>query len=127
MISFHDLTLDPKTPVYQQIGEHVKRQVLLGNAEDGDVLPSRREIATILKVNLNTVQKAFRLLEEEGLIVTGKNAPSRLSISEKMEEEIWGEMTSGLVADFIRKAKENHLSFKKTVELLSELWEEEDS
>ena len=56
MISFHDLTLDPKIPVYQQIGEYVKRQVLLGNAEDGDVLPSRREIATILKVNLNTVQ-----------------------------------------------------------------------
>ena len=70
MISFAGLEMDPYRPVYLQLADHVKRQILLGTARDGEELPSRREIAAQVGVNPNTVQKAYQELESEGVIYT---------------------------------------------------------
>lgn len=126
MISFHELELNHELPVYVQIINHVKRQILIGEAVEDEALPSRREIATVLNVNPNTVQKAFKIMEEEGFVVPMKNAPSRIHLTEELTEEIRQEMTVGLVSEFVRKAKANKLSFRKVVELLNDLWEESE-
>ena len=67
MLDFTKLELNTAEPVYVQIVSFVKRQIFTGTAEKGESLPSRRELAAILKINPNTVQKAFRLMEEEFL------------------------------------------------------------
>lgn len=60
MLDFRKLELNTTEPVYVQIVSFVKRQIFTGAAEKGESLPSRRELAAILKINPNTVQKAFR-------------------------------------------------------------------
>ena len=70
MLDFTKLELNTAEPVYVQIVSFVKRQIFTGIAEKGESLPSRRELAAILKINPNTVQKEFRLMEEEGIVVT---------------------------------------------------------
>lgn len=66
------LRIDTSTsvPVYAQIVDQVKRAIAAGSLRGGDSLPSLRETALKLRINPLTVGKAYKLLEQEGLIET---------------------------------------------------------
>jgi GntR family transcriptional regulator len=68
VIEFH---LDPRSGVatYLQIVQQVREALRLGTIEVGDQLPTVREVVADLAVNPNTVAKAYRDLEREGLVV----------------------------------------------------------
>jgi GntR family transcriptional regulator len=55
-------------PVYEQVKQAVKWSILSGYLEDGDQLPSLRELATMLRINPNTIVKIYFQLEVEGFI-----------------------------------------------------------
>ena len=57
-------------PIYVQIVEQVRQRVSTGELRPGDQLPTVRQMATDLRVNFNTVARAYRLLDEAGLIST---------------------------------------------------------
>ncbi|MGH9056661.1 MAG: GntR family transcriptional regulator [Acidimicrobiales bacterium] len=56
-------------PIYRQLVEQVRRQVMLGRLGPGDQLPTLREVVDALAINPNTVAKAYAELEHEGLVV----------------------------------------------------------
>lgn len=122
MLDFKKLELNPSEPVYLQIVSFVKRQIFIRTVEQGESLPSRREMAALLKINPNTVQKAFRLLEEEGLVVTPPNAVSILHWDEEIYAAIQKELTAGLVVDFVAQAKANGLTLDMVMALLKDAW-----
>lgn len=70
--------LNPKSklPLYKQLVEQLRKQIVLGNAAPGSPLPSVRQLSVELGVNPNTIQKAYREMEQEGLIVS---LPGRVS------------------------------------------------
>ncbi|MHC4755739.1 MAG: GntR family transcriptional regulator [Planctomycetota bacterium] len=57
-------------PVYQQIIDQVKRDIALGRLIKDEKLPTVRQLAVQLAINPNTIGKAYRQLEQEGIIVT---------------------------------------------------------
>lgn len=57
-------------PVYQQIIDQVKRDIALGRLIKDEQLPTVRQLAGQLAINPNTIAKAYRQLEQEGIIVT---------------------------------------------------------
>jgi GntR family transcriptional regulator len=57
-------------PIYTQIVEQVKQQLISGLLKPGDQLPTVRALALELRVNFNTVARAYRLLDEAGVIST---------------------------------------------------------
>lgn len=57
-------------PIYLQIMEQVRHGLATGELKPGDQLPTVRQLATDLRVNFNTVARAYRLLDEAGLIST---------------------------------------------------------
>lgn len=126
MLDFKKLELNPSEPVYLQIVSFVKRQIFIGIVEQGESLPSRREMAALLKINPNTVQKAFRLLEEEGLVVTPPNAVSIIHWDEEIYAAIQKELTAGLVVDFVAQAKANGLTLDMVMALLKDEWAKGD-
>jgi GntR family transcriptional regulator len=67
MIEFH---LDGRSPVatYKQLVQQVRQALRVGLLEQGDQLPRVREVAESLAINPNTVLKAYRELEHEGLV-----------------------------------------------------------
>ena len=81
MVNFQGLRFHDRTPVYQQVAEHLKRQILLGLVEDGEPMPSRRELAAQTGINPNTAQKAYRLMTEEGLVRTEGNNISTVCLT----------------------------------------------
>ena len=58
---------DPR-PVYRQIADEVRRCVAIGVLKPDEPLPASRKLADELKVNANTVQHAYRTLEQEGAV-----------------------------------------------------------
>ena len=125
MVNFSGLQFDDSAPVYQQIAEYLKRQILLGTVQDGDTMPSRRELAAQTGINPNTAQKAYRLMTEEGYVVTDGNSGSFVHLTPELHEQISAQLTRGLVQAFVNQAKANRLSYKKVLDLISELWGDE--
>ena len=66
------LTVDPRSgvPIYLQVIEQVKRSVALGILASGEQLPTVKQLALDLTINPNTVAKAYRELERDGVIET---------------------------------------------------------
>ena len=56
-------------PIYRQLMEQLRRLSASGQVQQGDTLPSIREVALALSVNPMTVSKAYSLLENEGLLI----------------------------------------------------------
>ena len=61
-------------PVYQQIIDQIKRDIALGRLALEEKLPTVRQLAAQLAINPNTIAKAYRQLEQEGIIVTKPGA-----------------------------------------------------
>lgn len=67
---FADLDFRSHIPIYVQLVERVKHLVASGSLQPGDQLPTVRQLAAELRVNFNTVARAYRLLDEAGVIST---------------------------------------------------------
>lgn len=78
-----------QTPIYEQIVEQVKEQIIRGNLKEGNALPSVRAMAKELRISALTVKKAYDALEQEGYVVTvhGKGSYiSNIGSNIKLEE-----------------------------------------
>ena len=92
MVSFEGFKPDGSEPIYLQIVNHVKRGIVSGEIPDGDELPSRRMLSALLGVNPNTVQKACRMLEEEGILVSHAGSKSFVTFTAERREELTAEL-----------------------------------
>lgn len=116
------MLIDPKSPIpiFRQIADHLRRSIDSGVYKAGEMLPSLRALAIDIKVNPNTVQRAYDALEREGVVesrrgvgifVTNVNR-SRLNTSEerlsqKFLASIRQGMKAGLTPDAIRSVFES--------------------
>ncbi|TMR10756.1 GntR family transcriptional regulator [Nonomuraea turkmeniaca] len=62
------IDLDSDVPIYQQIRDRIVEAIARGEAVEGDPLPSTRQLAADFGINFHTVNKAYDLLRQEGLI-----------------------------------------------------------
>ena len=79
-------------PIYEQIKDQLRRLIMTGGIVQGEKLPSVREMATQLAINPNTIQRAYRELEQEGWLtsVAGKGsfAALREEAGENRKQEL---------------------------------------
>ena len=92
MISFDDFVQQTGIPIYVQIVLYLKRAIAAGIVRDGDELPSRRVLSARLGVNPNTIQKAYRILEEEGLINSHAGAKSLVAFDQSKADQVRREL-----------------------------------
>lgn len=60
---------DQHKPIFRQIADHVCDEIMLGRYYSGSRIPSVREYAVALEVNVNTVARSFEMLQNDGIIV----------------------------------------------------------
>lgn len=65
---------DEKSPIYAQIAQHIKMQIISQEIKSGEQLPTVRELAEIAGVNPNTMQRAFSELEREGMVYSQRTS-----------------------------------------------------
>lgn len=88
-------------PIYVQIMEQIRQMVANGELQQGDQLPTVRHLATELRVNFNTVARAYRLLDEAGLISTQQGRGTY--IWEKPSEEALGHLRRQALESLARR------------------------
>lgn len=123
MIDFSNLSFHDLSPIYQQIVRHVKLGLISGAISNGEELPSRRILSARLSVNPNTIQKAYRLMEEEGLILSYAGAKSIICCGEEVVEKIKEELVTKESQHFIETVKNMGFDLNATTKLISKLWE----
>ena len=95
-------------PIYAQIIDNYRSQIVAGILQSGERLPSVRELATALTINPNTIQRAYRELEMEGWIasvpgkgsfvagIPGGGQPEQLALLEKFDDLIARLLNAGI-------------------------------
>ncbi|MDD4096518.1 MAG: GntR family transcriptional regulator [Oscillospiraceae bacterium] len=111
------------SPIYTQIVRYVKIRILRKEVANGEELPSRRILSATLGVNPNTIQKAYRIMEEEGFIVTYLGSKSILRFDDAMVETIREDLLSAELSTFISEVKKMGYDRDKTCTLIREFWE----
>lgn len=95
---FMPWNLSDERPLYLQLIEQIKLQILAGTYQCGDRFPTVRELASQAAVNPNTMQKALVALEQEGLLVgsrtNGRTVTTDQSMIQAMREEFAGQQLS---------------------------------
>ncbi|HOQ31677.1 MAG TPA: GntR family transcriptional regulator [Candidatus Hydrogenedens sp.] len=107
------------TPIYIQIVRQFKYLIATGSLKDGDELPPVRTLAQQLLINPNTVAKAYRELESQGMIYTRPGAgtyvaPKRILFSDEERYRIVYEHIDSLLV----VAKHLNFSLKKLLDLI---------
>ena len=123
MISFDGFVPDGILPIYMQIILFIKRGLIAGTVVNGDELPSRRVLSALLGVNPNTVQKAFALLEEQGLISSRPGAKSVISVSDEVIAAIRAELLLSDIKNITSALKQMGLTREEASRLIEENWD----
>ena len=102
-------TVDPRSgvPLYLQLIEQVKRAVALGTLGPGEQLPTVKSLALDLTVNPNTVARAYRDLERDGIIETspGRGSFVRSNGAPGEARRAAEDVAAVMLAEAIRQAK----------------------
>lgn len=102
-------------PIYQQIAEQFKSDILAGQFKQGEYLPSIRGLARELKISVITTMKAYEQLEAEGLVtaVQGKgfyvNAQDSEMLREQHMRKVEDALSEAIAAARIAKLKDEEL------------------
>ena len=123
MISFEQFEIADGVPIYLQIIQYLKRGMVSGAIRDGDPLPSRRNLSALLGVNPNTIQKAYHLLEEEGLIQSQTGAKSVVCLDGAALTGIRRELLEGEIRSVVDGLKQAGLTKLEALALMARHWE----
>lgn len=127
MISFDSFIQEDGIPIYLQIILFLKRGMVAGIVRSGDELPSRRLLSARLGVNPNTVQKAYHMLEVEGLIVSQTGAKSYVSLDPGALQQIREELLESEIHSVISALDQMGLSKEEALTLIDKYWPRGDA
>ena len=107
-----------------QIIKYLKQGVVSGAVADGDELPSRRVLSALLGLNPNTVQKACRMLEEEGLLVSYAGAKSCVRVTPELRERVRAELIRSDAVAAASAFRRMGVPLEEAIELVKRAYEE---
>ncbi len=114
-------------PIYEQIVKQIKNNIIRGELEEGEMLPSIRGLAQELQISVITTKRAYEELEREGFIET---VPGKGSFVSTQNKELIKEKKLKMIEDKLKEASQEsrtlNISFKELVEMLRFIYEEEN-
>ena len=120
------LTFNNSSPIFEQIAEVFKHEILLGNMPPGSRVKPVRELAIEYGANPNTLQRALSILESEGLFYTERTSGRFVTHDEQIIEALRDKLYKKTVQDFTKKLRCMGMHKSKAKDLIEKYWEEED-
>ena len=115
-----------KRPLNEQVAEKIMNLIAQGGLSPGEKLPSVRNLAVDLSINPNTVQRAFKMLEDEGLIESRAGAKSFMTLSSGTIEGLREELRSEDIRSITRSLRQSGLSKEDALSLIDRYWDEDE-
>lgn len=119
------IEFDEKIPIYLQIMKAIKQDIAIAKLKPGDKLPSIREMAEILKVNPNTIQRAYQELEREQIIYTQRGMGTFITNDVEKLKLLKKEMATELVTSFVNEIKNLGFNRDEIIEIIKKSLEGE--
>ena len=116
-----EYVFDNERPIYIQLVEMIRIDIISGKYQKGQKLPSVRELALMMKVNPNTMQKALVELEDEKLIYTERTNGKYVTEDEKLIEKIKKQLAQEKVNNYLNSMKNIGISYELAIKYLQEL------
>ena len=112
---------DNERPIYIQLVEQLKIEIVSGKLKSGERLPSVRELALTVKVNPNTMQKALVELENEGLVYTERTNGKYVTNNKELIEKIKKELAKEKVNNYLESMQNIGISYEEAISYLQEI------
>jgi len=100
----HNIDFNSSVPVYRQVIQAIKLEMLSGRLQPGNQLPPIRELAKILKLNPNTVAKAYYNLEYEGFVESKRGSGNWVNFKNNKLDSLRKAMIEDEVKSFLERA-----------------------
>lgn len=113
-------TFSGDRPVYMQLAQRIRNNVVTGVYPPGSQIPSVRQLAVTAAVNPNTVQHAFAELESEGLLVSKGTTGRFVTEDPVMIERCRQQQARALVREFVKSASHISISREQLIEMIRE-------
>lgn len=98
-----DIDFNAAYPIYEQVIEEIKKELVRGDLKAGAKLPSQRKLAKQIDVNPNTVQRAYREMEQRGLVETKRGKGTFIKEDDKVLTAVKKDMAESAVEKFIEE------------------------
>ncbi len=118
-------TLDDSRPIYLQIEDLIKANIIAGVYQPGQKLPSVRDLAAEAAVNPNTMQKALSELERSGLVYTQRTSGRFITEDVSKMTELKEQIAREQIQLFLKNMEQLGLSREDIRRLLEKEWKEE--
>lgn len=109
--------LDLSQPLYEQVLDQMRSAIARGEIDLGEKIPSVREMAQALKLNPNTVMRAYQELERDGLTETRRGQGTFITIVEERIETFRTELAYQLIREFLQKMKQLGYTWEEIQEI----------
>lgn len=116
-----DYIFDNERPIYIQLVEKLKAQIVSGELKQGERIKSVRELAAITRVNPNTMQKALAELEDEGLVYTERTNGKFVTNNKEQIEKTKKELAKEKVNNYLKDMENIGINYKNAIIYLQEL------
>lgn len=113
-------------PIYIQIMNLIKSRIISGSISGGDKLPSVRDLSKELRVNPNTIQRAYQELEREGLVFTQRGMGTFATEDMEIIKNLKKTIATDLVDKFFIEMKKLGFTSHEVKEIVSEWMEREE-
>lgn len=117
-----ELNFESDEAIYIQLCNQILRGIALGEIRDGDSLPSVRQLAEDISINMHTVNKAYSILKDEGFVKLDRRSgaivrisPDKIRVLERMRREFEPAVIRGIC---------NGVSREEAVKLINRLYDE---
>ena len=111
--------LDSDRPIFIQILERTRVDIISGKYQPGDKLPSVRELAAEAAVNPNTMQRAFAELERTGLVYSKRTSGRFITEDREMIEELKADLAKEKIQMFLASMAQLGYDKEQTIALMS--------
>ena len=112
---------DNERPIYIQLVEMIRIDIVSGKFKKGQKLPSVRELALMMKVNPNTMQKALVELENEKLIYTERTNGKYVTEDKELIENAKKELAQEKVNNYLKSMQNIGINYDSAIRYLQEL------
>ncbi len=123
---FLEIDFASDQPIYEQIRRGIIKSLSQNDLDFGETLPSVRQLASDIGVNLHTVNKAYKMLEEDGIIVMDRRFGSKIVDETKDISEIQKRKVKEELDFIIALAKVKNIEKSDLDRLIGDIWEGED-
>lgn len=113
------MKFDPERPIYMQIVDLIKKKIARNEILPMNKLPSQRELAVLMNVNPNTVQRAYKELEDEKIVVTLRGQGTFVSDNPALVKKLKNELANKALDDFFIEMKSLGFSNAEISHLIS--------